>query len=255
MVILHLNSFHKLIKDIFIMSLILLAIQLISRIFKVEFILLLKILKILFLIYVFLDLAIFKYELKYNEYNDSPNLAEFPIITIFLVLSIGYLCKLILQIVYQTFEAYVIPLFEVISSLDAVIIVAILTGFLTMITQLVAKYLDGRNIRKQYLSEKRVYSYSKMVDMVYKMQNKKYKQEEMIKDLTEFSKEITLWGSKSLVSKWSKFRLNAINKPGDYQNIYILEDVLNQLRKDMGVGRSKKKELLAFFINDIENLK
>ena len=142
-----------------------------------------------------------------------------------------------------------------ISSLDAVIIVAILTGFLTMITQLVAKYLDGRNIRKQYLSEKRVYSYSKMVDMVYKMQNKKYKQEEMIKDLTEFSKEITLWGSKSLVSKWSKFRLNAINKPGDYQNIYILEDVLNQLRKDMGVGRSKKKELLAFFINDIENLK
>ena len=94
-----------------------------------------------------------------------------------------------------------------------------------------------------------------MVDMVYKMQNKKYKQEEMIKDLTEFSKEITLWGSKSLVSKWSKFRLNAINKPGDYQNIYILEDVLNQLRKDMGVGRSKKKELLAFFINDIENLK
>ena len=85
MVILHLNSFHKLIKDIFIMSLILLAIQLISRIFKVEFILLLKILKILFLIYLFLDLAIFKYELKYNEYNDSPNLAEFPIITIFLV--------------------------------------------------------------------------------------------------------------------------------------------------------------------------
>lgn len=237
MAILQLNSFHKLIKDIFIMAFILLAIQLISRIFKVELIFLLKILKILFLIYGFLDLAIFKYELKYNEYNDSPNLAEFPIITIFLVLSIGYLCKLILQIVYQTFEAYVIPLFEVISSLDAVIIVAILTGFLTMFTQLVAKYLDGRNIRKQY-------SYSKMVDMVYKMQNKKYKQDEMIKDLTEFSKEITLWGSKSLVSKWSKFRLNAINKPGDYQNIYILEDVLNQLRKDMGVGRSKKRNYL-----------
>jgi len=124
-----------------------------------------------------------------------------------------------------------------------------------MVTQLVAKYLDGKNIRKQYLSEKRVYSYSKMVDMVYKMQNKEYKQEEMIKDLTEFSKEITLWGSKALVTKWSKFRISAINKPRDYQNIYILEDVLNQLRKDMGVGRSKKKELLAFFINDIENLK
>ena len=91
--------------------------------------------------------------------------------------------------------------------------------------------------------------------MVYKMQNKEYKQEEMIKDLTEFSKEITLWGSKALVTKWSKFRISAINKPRDYQNIYILEDVLNQLRKDMGVGRSKKKELLAFFINDIENLK
>lgn len=89
-----------------------------------------------------------------------------------------------------------------------------------MITQLVAKYLDGKSIRKQYLSEKRVYSYSKMVDMVYKTQNKEYKQEEMIKDLSEFSKEITLWGSKTLVTKWSKSRISAINKPEDYQNIY-----------------------------------
>ena len=202
------------------MVFILLAIQLISRIFKVELIFLIKIFKILFLIYGFLDLAIIKYELKYNEYNDGPNLTEFPIITIFIVLSIGYLCKLVLQVIYQIFEANVIPLFEVISSLDAVIIVAILTGFLTMITQLVAKYLDGKSIRKQYLSEKRVYSYSKMVDMVYKMQKKEYKQEEMIKDLTEFSKEITLWGSKTLVTKWSKFRISAINKPEDYQNIY-----------------------------------
>lgn len=198
------------------MSLILLAIQLISRIFKVELIFLIKIFKILFLIYGFLDLAIIKYELKYNEYYDSPNLTEFPIITIFIVLSIGYLCKLVLQVIYQIFEANVMPLFEVISSLDAVIIVAILTGFLTMITQFDAKYLDGKSIRKQYLSEKRVYSYSKMVDMVYKMQKKEYKQEEMIKDLTEFSKGITLWGSKALVTKWSKFRISAINKPEDY---------------------------------------
>lgn len=199
------------------MVFILLAIQLISRIFKVELIFLIKIFKILFLIYGFLDLAIIKYELKYN---DGPNLTEFPIITIFIVLSIGYLCKLVLQVIYQIFDVNVVPLFEVISSLDAIIIVAILTGFLTMITQLVAKYLDGKSIRKQYLSEKRVYSYSKMVDMVYKTQNKEYKQEEMIKDLTEFSKEITLWGSKALVTKWSKFRISAINKPEDYQNIY-----------------------------------
>lgn len=202
------------------MVLFLLAIQLISRIFKVELIFLIKIFKILFLIYGFLDLAIIKYELKYNEYNDGPNLTEFPIITIFIVLSIGYLCKLVLQVIYQIFDVNVIPLFEVISSLDAIIIVALLTGFLTMITQLVAKYLDGKSIRKQYLSEKRVYSYSKMVDMVYKTQNKEYKQEEMIKDLSEFSKEITLWGSKTLVTKWSKSRISAINKPEDYQNIY-----------------------------------
>lgn len=149
------------------MVLFLLAIQLISRIFKVELIFLIKIFKILFLIYGFLDLAIIKYELKYNEYNDGPNLTEFPIITIFIVLSIGYLCKLVLQVIYQIFDVNVIPLFEVISSLDAIIIVALLTGFLTMITQLVAKYLDGKSIRKQYLSEKIVYSYSKMVDMVY----------------------------------------------------------------------------------------
>lgn len=219
MAILQLNSFHKLIKDIFIMVLFLLAIQLISKIFKVELIFLIKIFKILFLIYGFLDLAIIKYELKYNEYNDGPNLTEFPIITIFIVLSIGYLCKLVLQVIYQIFDVNVIPLFEVISSLDAIIIVAILTGFLTMITQLVAKYLDGKSIRKQYLSEKE-YTHIQKWLIWYITQNKEYKQEEMIKDLTEFSKEITLWGSKALVTKWSKFRISAINKPEDYQNIY-----------------------------------
>ena len=201
------------------MVLFLLAIQLISKIFKVELIFLIKIFKILFLIYGFLDLAIIKYELKYNEYNDGPNLTEFPIITIFIVLSIGYLCKLVLQVIYQIFDVNVIPLFEVISSLDAIIIVAILTGFLTMITQLVAKYLDGKSIRKQYLSEKE-YTHIQKWLIWYITQNKEYKQEEMIKDLTEFSKEITLWGSKALVTKWSKFRISAINKPEDYQNIY-----------------------------------
>ena len=35
-------------------------------------------------------------------------------------------------------------------------------------------------------------------------------------------------------------------------NQFIYESLTS---KDMGVGRSKKKELLAFFINDIENLK
>lgn len=255
MTVLKFQSIRKFIKDITIMLALLIMIYLILNFFGGTSDVVWNIICTCFFVYGFFDVTIIKFELKHNEYNDTPDITEFPIITMFILLLIGYLCIQILKVIYLTFEAYIVPFFQVISSLDAVIIVAIITGFATIVTQLISKYIEGKNSRKQYLSEKREYAYQKMVDMVYKMKGKKYSQKEMIDDLTKFSKEITLWGSKALVTKWATFRKISINGSSGCEALMALEDVLNQLRKDMGVGRSKKKELLAFFINDIENLK
>ena len=96
--------------------------------------------------------------------------------------------------------------------------------------------------------------------MVYKIksinEDESYTNEEMLKDVESFSKQLTLYGSKPVVEKWNEFRKNSV-KPADPKgnvskdNLFILEEIMNQMRKDVGVKKVKKGNLLGFFINDI----
>ena len=68
-----------------------------------------------------------------------------------------------------------------------------------------------------------------------------------------FSKEITLWGSSSVIKKWVKFRENGMKENCGYENLLLTEDIMNAMRKDLGLRKVKKGNLLAFFINDIKD--
>ena len=74
----------------------------------------------------------------------------------------------------------------------------------------------------------------------------------MLKDLSQFSKQITLWGSSRVVNKWVKFRENGTNPELAQKNLLLLEDIMNEMRKDLGLRKTKKGNLLAFFANDIK---
>ena len=74
----------------------------------------------------------------------------------------------------------------------------------------------------------------------------------MIKDLSKFSKKITLWGSTKVVKKWVEFREKGANSDAGVENLFILEEIMNEMRKDLGLRKVKKGNLLAFFINDIK---
>ena len=108
-------------------------------------------------------------------------------------------------------------LIDVASGLDAVVIVALITGGVSIagviISSIIAKIVDYRKSRKEYFTKKREAPYGEFVDMVYKIQkNSKtpgtYTEEEMLEDLSKFSKQITLWGSSKVVNKWVQFREN-----------------------------------------------
>lgn len=148
-----------------------------------------------------------------------------------------------------------------VSKLDAVIIVALITGTISLISviisSIVAKFIDYKKNRKEYLSQKREEPYGQFVDMVYKIQqnsknNNSYTEEMMIKDLSKFSKKITLWGSTKVVKKWVDFREKGANSDAGVENLFILEEIMNEMRKDLGLRKVKKGNLLAFFINDIK---
>ena len=80
--------------------------------------------------------------------------------------------------------------------------------------------------RQEYLAQKREGPYGDFIEMVYKLllhsKNGTYTQTEMIKDLSSFSREITLWGSKEVVTEWVQFRKNA-NMPEDaMKNLLVI---------------------------------
>ena len=75
----------------------------------------------------------------------------------------------------------------------------------------------------------------------------------MIEDLSKFSKQITLWGSSRVINKWVEFRENGSNPEKGKDNVFLMDEIMNDMRKDLGLKKVKKGNLLRFFINDIKN--
>ena len=152
-----------------------------------------------------------------------------------------------------------------VSTSDQVIVVAMITGAVSItgvvISSIVAKVVDYKYNVKKYLYDKREEPYKQFVEMIYRiMEDTKRKdgnkmtEEEMTQMVSEFSKELTLWGSNRVVKKWLKYRRSSIK--GDKNILWEMEDIIYEIRRDVGLGRSLKKgDMLSFFVNDIENLK
>lgn len=149
------------------------------------------------------------------------------------------------------------------SSFDVVVIVALITGTVSIIgviiSSIISKLIDYKKTRQDYLAKKREQPYGEFVEMLYKVhlnekQEINYTQKEMIDDLSKFSRQITLWGSPNVVNKWVEFRENGTNPNAGKQNLLIMEEIMNEMRKDLGLKKVKKGNLLAFIINDVKTI-
>lgn len=145
------------------------------------------------------------------------------------------------------------------SKLDAVVVVALITGTVSLISviisSIVSKTIDYKKSRREYLAKKREEPYGQFVEMYYKITNQKrepYSEKEMFDDINRFSKQLTLYGSKPVVRKWVEFRKNGAVPSKGEDNIFVLEKIMNSMRKDLGVKKLKEGELLSLNINDID---
>ncbi len=197
----------------------------------------------------------------FNQRHPKWNMFIGFLILLTLVGLAGYLLSQICYWIYIGMVGFVGWLSSLASKLDAVIIVALITATVSLVgvilSSIVSKIIDYKKNREEYLAQKREKPYGEFVDMVYKIQqnSKKpnsYTEEEMISDLLKFSKEITLWGSKKVVKKWVKFRENGANPKAAQENMFVMESIMNEMRKDLGLKRTKKGNLLSFFINDLK---
>lgn len=184
---------------------------------------------------------------------------------LFLLLVAGgiYLLNLILVFLKNLFTTFGSFLSNFVSSTDKVIVVAMITGTVSItgvvISSIIAKIVEYRFNVKKLLYDKREIPYEQFIEMVYsimedtkKPEKKRMSEEEINKRVSEFSRGLTLWGSNRVVKKWIKYRKNAAQNP-DKENLFLLEEIIYEMRKDVGLRRKMKKGvMLSFFIDDIE---
>lgn len=195
--------------------------------------------------------------------NKSSSIKDL-LISVVLIAIIGYVLIWLLGTFLGYVGSLINKLSQVASNLDVVVIVALITGSVSIlgvvISSIVSKIIEYRQNTKRYLYEKKEEPYSEFIEMVYKIQEnaketKEYTEKEMIDDILSFSKKLTLWGSNKVIRKWLAFRKKSQDEdinPTD--NLFILEDIIFEIRKDMGQKKRglKRGDILAFFVNDIK---
>lgn len=139
------------------------------------------------------------------------------------------------------------------SKLDAVIIVALITAAVTIISGIISKIIDFKQNRREYLSQKCEEPYAEFINVYYKMQekaskNEEYTSEEMFTDIQKFQKKLMLWGANRVVKAWIDYRTNV--SPDGSNALFYMENILYAIRKDMGYKNLGKGKLLSMSIND-----
>ena len=211
------------------------------------------------------DLTKTKEKLPFSQRHPRINLLIGLILLALIVFIIVWLIWFVFSSLGKGVEQIVIFLKKFVSTTDKVIIVAMITGTVSIIgvvfTSVIAKVIDYRYNVKKYLYDKREIPYEQFISMVYtimadtkKPLNERMTESEMSRMVSEFSKGLTLWGSNKVVKKWLKYRKASMGQPNP-ENLLLLEDIIYEIRKDVGQRKKLGKgDMLSFFINDIEKL-
>lgn len=134
-------------------------------------------------------------------------------------------------------------IFEYVSNLDKVFIVAIITGTISIVGVVYSTYMK----RVEYLSEKRKDAYLEFVNFMYELMivNPNMKTNDIVENINKFQASILLWGSPSVLNAWKEFKQNNIDDPEDTgRTLHFVEILINAMRKDLGVNKVKENEII-----------
>lgn len=194
--------------------------------------------------------------------ENRPHLKD-TLLGLLVVIILVFLVFVVLRFVLNGAIDGITYIYQKLSKMDAVVVVAFITGafsiFAVCISTIVGNIIVAMQSNREYLTKQREKPYEDFVEMIYKVQMStrngyEYSEQDMLEDISRVSKQITLWGSNNVVNKWVEFRENSTDKDKAIKNLFILEDIMNDMRKDMGVKKVKQGNLLAFFVNDIKEL-
>ena len=119
----------------------------------------------------------------------------------------GALIYFILVVLGPPFSAF----FSSLSSLDSAIIVALITGAVSAVSFLGNTIVNSIMKKNEYIRAHREEPYMRLISLVYDFQAAASKGKTMADDelagiLTQFNKELTLWGSSKAIRAWGNWR-------------------------------------------------
>lgn len=178
------------------------------------------------------------------------------IVLIFSLAFGGALIYFILVTLWPPISAF----FASLSSLDSAIIVALITGAVSALSFFGNSVVNSVAKKREYLRAHREEPYMRLISLVYDFQAAASKgagmaDDELEKILMQFNKELTLWGSSKAIQAWGNWRRCSSSGSVDpLQNLFGMEKVMVQLRKDMGMRRGLRKgDLLRLMVSDIDS--
>lgn len=151
------------------------------------------------------------------------------------------------------------------------ITVAIITGFLSIITIVIQRIWEKRYKQEQDIRNQKMPTYQKMVrefsmffyndpekqtgDIFKKQKYKEEKQNRLVKFVAENNGELITWASDEVLKEWSLFRKIATTNPNSGMELmFQVEKLFYAIRKDLGHKNKnlEKGDILRLWVNDID---
>lgn len=150
--------------------------------------------------------------------------------------------------------------------------VAIITGFLSIITIVIQRVWEKRYKQEQDIRNQKMPIYQKMVKefviFFYNdpdrktgniIKDQEYEQEKLnrlIKFVAENNGELITWASDEVLKEWSLFRkISTSNTDAGLELMFQVEKMFYAIRKDLGHKNKDllKGDILRLWVNDIDN--
>ncbi|MBU3006163.1 hypothetical protein [Paraglaciecola arctica] len=190
------------------------------------------------------------------------------------IIGVAFLLFSLLLLIYGLYF-FGLKMWGLFSSVDpklgAGLVTAFATIFVSVLSVLTSKYLERKSEVQAQLREKKVPTYEKLMDFMFKMTvgeklgGKKFSSNEKQVVLTEIVQELIIWGSDDMLHAFYNFRHGILsNKENIITNkelsenkglptLYLIEEILIAIRKDLGHKNKgvRRGKILGMLVNDL----
>ncbi|MGD1859847.1 MAG: hypothetical protein ACFB0E_07740 [Leptolyngbyaceae cyanobacterium] len=141
---------------------------------------------------------------------------------------------------YKAIIAIIFGILSLESDIAVAVIAASASISVSLMSLVVSKYLESRAAITQEIRAKKIPIYEELISFVMRvvfaqrLGLEPVTEDELMEFMAEFTEKITVWGSDDVIKVWRKFRLSAASGSNTQSILFMYEDILLAIRKDLG---------------------